>query len=76
MKARFKRNVFSKDRNHHIDLALAVMCALQAPGQCVAQEVINEITGLSHGGTHAIIQRALMKLRRRLPRKVVQELRA
>jgi hypothetical protein len=74
MKARFRRNVFSKERQQEIDLSLAVMCALQYPGQRVKAEVINEITGMSHGGAHAIIQRALMKLRKRISKKLVQEL--
>lgn len=69
-------NVHSKERNEEIDLALAVMASLQAPGQCVSYDAIAEITGLSHEGPKAIVQRALIKLRRRMSKELRTELAA
>lgn len=50
-------------RNRGVELALAVMCALQRPGERVSHRAIAEVTGLSHGGSHFIERRALRKLR-------------
>lgn len=54
------------NREFEIDLALAVMCALQLPGQCLKHRDIAEVTGLSHGGPFAIEQAALKKIRKRM----------
>jgi len=54
------------EENREIDLSLAVMCAVQIPGECVPRDVIAEITGMSHGGPWAIEQRAMMKIRKKL----------
>lgn len=59
-------NTHCPERNAEIDLHLAVMCAVQVPGQCVSHEAINQVTGLSHFGSNAIERRALAKLGRRL----------
>jgi hypothetical protein len=56
----------TKKDNERIDLVLAVMCAIQLPGECVPRDVIADLTGMSHGGPWAIEQRALKKLRTRL----------
>lgn len=53
------------ERNREIDLALAVMCALQRPGQRFSSRIIAQVTGLSHAGPEAIVQAALKKLRPR-----------
>ncbi len=53
-------------REHEIDLALAVMCALQEPGQVVSSRAIADVTGMSHGGPWSIEKVALKKLRNRL----------
>lgn len=73
MKAQSNR-VHSPERCADIDLALAVMCCLTAPGKCWSHEAIAEITGMSHFGPQAIEQRALMKLRRGAASKLKREL--
>lgn len=67
IKAKYgRRHLRSAERNHEIDLVLAVMCCLLQPGQRISRNVIAELTGLSHGGPFMIEQRALRKLRTRL----------
>lgn len=61
-----RQHVRSVERNHEVDLMLAVMCCLLQPGQRVSRNVIAELTGLSHGGPFMIEKRALRKLRTRL----------
>ena len=56
----------SPERNRQVDLALAVMCRLQQPGERVPHRIIAEVTGLAHSGVAAIERRALVKLRQRL----------
>ena len=53
-------------RSLDVDLALAVMCCIQKPGEQVSSLTIGEVTGLSHSAAFQIEQRALKKLRRRL----------
>ena len=52
-------------RNFEIDLALAIMCALQRPGERFSSRTIARVTGLSHAGPEAIVSAALKKLRPR-----------
>lgn len=56
----------TKEDNERIDLALAVMCAVQKPGEIVPRDIIADVTGMSHGGPWMIEQRALKKIRRKL----------
>lgn len=49
-----------------VDLALAVMCAMQSPGECFSYQVIAAVTGMSHGGPCYIEREALKKLRKRV----------
>lgn len=53
-----KRAAHSQD----VELALAVMCALQKPGEQLSVRTIAEVTGLSHNAPHLIEKRALRKL--------------
>ena len=48
------------------DLVLAVMSALQEPGQSVSSAAIGDCTGWSHSTADHIAQKALKKIRRRL----------
>jgi hypothetical protein len=57
------RNVRDPKRNEEIDLALAVMCAIQKPGECLTHRTIAAVTGMGHAGPYMIEQRALRKLR-------------
>lgn len=52
--------------SREVDLALAVMCSIQKPGEAVSSNVISEVAGMSHSAAWQIEQRALKKLRRRL----------
>jgi len=59
--SKFGHTTSSKERDQEIDLALAVMCCLQRPGERVPYAVIAEITGLSHGGPFMIEQAAIWR---------------
>lgn len=63
---RLGHNISDPARNAEIDLALAIMCALQRPGETFTNRTIGEVTGMSHGGASHIEKAALRKLRRRL----------
>lgn len=56
----------SAAQSRDVDLALAVMCAIQIPGERVPTKTIAEVTGMSHSAPFYIEKRALRKLRHRL----------
>lgn len=60
--ARHGYNTCNADRQLEVDLTLAILCAM-FPGEEIPGRWICELTGLSHGGVHAIEQRAMRKLR-------------
>lgn len=60
------RDVRDPKRNEEIDLALAVMCAIQKPGECLTHRAIAAVTGMGHAGSYMIEQRALRKIRTKL----------
>lgn len=66
MRSSFGGSIYDAHRNSEVDLALAIMCALVRPGECVTHRTIAEVTGMSHGGSYMIELRALKKLRNRL----------
>ena len=72
IKAKHYRNVNVPERNQEIDLALAVLCAIQKPGEVVSVRTIAEVTGMSHEGPRAIERRALKKFRRKLDPELVK----
>ncbi len=73
-KTRYKRWKNNPERDLEVDLGLAVMCALQYPGQKIRHEVIADITGMTREGSMHIEHRALLKLRRALGEKLYHEL--
>ena len=67
IKSGFGHNTRRKgDRDREIDLALAIMCTLQRPGECIPHRIIAEIIGMAHSGPWSIEQTALRKVRNQL----------
>lgn len=51
---------------NEIDLGLAVLACVRAPGECLGQRMIAEVCGVTQSAIYLIERKALKKLRNRL----------